>query len=128
MRAQDTSSRKRSAADIDGYAVTSMTRLVIVESPAKARTIAGYLGRDFVVESSIGHIRDLPERASDVPKEQRARYGKLGVDVEQGFDPLYVVDADKKRVVADLKKSESYKFFCSFPGHSGMMQGKLVLK
>ena len=81
-----------------------MTRLVIVESPAKARTIAGYLGRDFVVESSIGHIRDLPERASDVPKEKRERYGKLGVDVEQGFDPLYIVDADKKRVVTDLKK------------------------
>ncbi len=81
-----------------------MTRLVIVESPAKARTIAGYLGRDFVVESSIGHIRDLPGRASDVPKEKRERYGKLGVDVEQGFDPLYIVDADKKHVVTDLKK------------------------
>jgi DNA topoisomerase I len=80
-----------------------MTRLVIVESPAKARTIAGYLGRDFVVESSIGHIRDLPERASDVPKEKRASYGKLGVDVDHGFDPLYLVDADKKRVVTDLR-------------------------
>jgi DNA topoisomerase I len=81
-----------------------MTRLVIVESPAKARTIAGYLGRDFVVESSVGHIRDLPERASDVPKEKRALYGKLGVDVEHGFEPFYVVDADKKRVVSELKK------------------------
>jgi DNA topoisomerase-1 len=80
-----------------------MTRLVIVESPAKARTIAGYLGKDFVVESSVGHIRDLPNRASDVPKEKRAQYGKLGVDVENGFEPLYLVDADKKRVVADLK-------------------------
>ena len=81
-----------------------MTSLVIVESPAKARTIAGYLGRDFVVESSIGHIRDLPNRASDVPAEQRKQYGKLGVDVEHGFEPYYVVDADKKRVVADLRK------------------------
>ena len=81
-----------------------MTSLVIVESPAKARTIAGYLGGDFVVESSIGHIRDLPNRASDVPKEQRQRYGKLGVDVEREFDPYYVVDADKKRVVSDLKQ------------------------
>ena len=81
-----------------------MTSLVIVESPAKARTIAGYLGGDFVVESSIGHIRDLPNRASDVPKEQRERYGKLGVDVEHEFDPYYVVDADKKRVVSDLKR------------------------
>jgi len=81
-----------------------MTSLVIVESPAKARTIAGYLGGDFVVESSIGHIRDLPNRATDVPKEQRPRYGKLGVDVEREFDPYYVVDADKKRVVSDLKQ------------------------
>ncbi len=80
------------------------TRLVIVESPAKARTIAGYLGREFVVESSIGHIRDLPNRASDVPTADRARYGKLGVDVEHEFAPYYVVDADKKHVVADLKK------------------------
>ena len=80
------------------------TRLVIVESPAKARTIAGYLGSDFVVESSIGHIRDLPERASDVPVADRARYGKLGVDVDHEFDPYYIVDANKKHVVADLKK------------------------
>ena len=81
-----------------------MPRLVIVESPAKARTIAGYLGRDFVVESSVGHIRDLPRRASDVKKNDRPRFGTLGVDVEHGFEPLYVVDADKKRVVSDLKK------------------------
>jgi DNA topoisomerase-1 len=81
-----------------------MTRLVIVESPAKARTIAGYLGSGYAVESSVGHIRDLPERASDVPKEKRARYGKLGVDVEREFEPYYVVDANKKRVVSDLKK------------------------
>src|SRR6186997_1611896 len=53
---------------------------------------------------STGHIRDLPNRASDVPKEQRERYGKLGVDVEHEFDPYYVVDADKKRVVSDLKR------------------------
>jgi len=80
------------------------TRLVIVESPAKARTIAGYLGGEFVVESSVGHIRDLPNRASDVPKEQRERYGKLGVDVDHEFEPFYVVDADKKRVVSDLRQ------------------------
>ena len=79
-------------------------RLVIVESPAKARTIAGYLGPGFVVESSIGHIRDLPERASEIPKEKRARYGTLGVAIDEGFEPYYVVDPDKKRVVAELKR------------------------
>jgi DNA topoisomerase I len=79
-------------------------RLVIVESPAKAKTIAGYLGDGFVVESSIGHIRDLPGKASEIPKEERARYGTLGVDVEGGFEPFYVIDADKKRVVSDLRK------------------------
>src|SRR5918995_2290741 len=79
-------------------------RLVIVESPAKARTIAGYLGKDFAVESSIGHIRDLPDRASDVPEAQRKRFGALGVDVDRGFEPYYVVDAGKKKVVAELKK------------------------
>ena len=79
-------------------------KLVIVESPAKAKTIAGYLGPEFVVESSIGHIRDLPERASDIPKEKRERYGALGVAIDDGFEPYYVVDPDKKRVVADLKR------------------------
>jgi DNA topoisomerase I len=79
-------------------------RLVIVESPAKARTIAGYLGGDFAVESSIGHIRDLPNRASDVPEAERKRFGALGVDVEKGFEPYYVVDPDKKKVVTALKK------------------------
>jgi DNA topoisomerase I len=81
-----------------------MKRLVIVESPAKAKTIAGYLGGDFVVESSIGHIRDLPNRASDIPKEQRARYGTIGVAIDEGFLPMYIIDADKKHVVTDLRK------------------------
>ena len=79
-------------------------RLVIVESPAKARTIAGYLGGDYAVESSIGHIRDLPDRASDVPEAQRKRFGALGVDVEREFEPYYVVDPGKKKVVTALKK------------------------
>ena len=78
--------------------------LVIVESPAKARTIAGYLGRDYAVESSVGHIRDLPDRASDVPEAQRKRFGALGVDVEKGFEPYYVVDPGKKKIVTALKK------------------------
>src|SRR5438093_5211229 len=80
------------------------TRLVIVESPAKARTIAGYLGGEFAVESSIGHVRDLPDRASDVPEPKRKRFGALGVDVEHAFEPYYVVDPDKKKVVSALKK------------------------
>jgi DNA topoisomerase I len=80
-------------------------RLVIVESPAKARTIAGYLGPGFVVESSIGHVRDLPERAADIPaKYKKEPWARLGVDTENDFEPLYVVDPDKKHVVADLKK------------------------
>src|SRR3989337_1479666 len=78
--------------------------LVIVESPAKARTIAGYLGHDYTVESSVGHIRDLPDRASDVPEAQRKRFGVLGVDVEGGFEPYYVVDPGKKKVVTELRK------------------------
>ena len=79
-------------------------RLVIVESPAKARTISRYLGPGYVVESSIGHIRDLPDRASEIPKDQRAKFGSLGVAIDDGFEPYYIVDSDKKRVVADLKK------------------------
>ena len=82
-----------------------MKRLVIVESPAKAKTIAGYLGPDFVVESSIGHIRDLPDRAADVPEEIKDKpWGRMAVDVDNGFAPYYVVDADKKKVVADLRR------------------------
>ncbi len=79
-------------------------KLVIVESPAKAKTIAGYLGADYTVESSIGHIRDLPNRASDVPKEQREKYGTMGVAIESDFEPYYIVDADKKAKVTELKK------------------------
>ncbi|MEW2357509.1 type I DNA topoisomerase [Spirillospora sp. NPDC029432] len=77
---------------------------MIVESPAKAKTIAGYLGGGYVVESSIGHIRDLP-RASEVPAKYKGEpWAKLGVNVEQGFEPLYVVNTDKKQQVQKLKK------------------------
>jgi DNA topoisomerase-1 len=80
-------------------------RLVIVESPAKARTIAGYLGPDFVVESSVGHIRDLPDSAAEIPEKYKGEsWARLGVDVEHGFEPLYVVDPDKKKTVAQLRK------------------------
>ena len=80
-------------------------RLVIVESPAKAKTIAGYLGPEFEVESSIGHIRDLPNRASEIPEAlKKEPWARLGVDVEGGFEPVYVIDADKKSKVAELKR------------------------
>ena len=80
------------------------TSLVIVESPAKARTIEGYLGSGYAVGSSVGHVRDLPDRAKDVPEAQRKRFGALGVDVNDGFEPYYVVDPGKKKIIADLKK------------------------
>jgi DNA topoisomerase-1 len=80
-------------------------RLVIVESPAKARTIKGYLGDDFVVESSVGHIRDLPERAADIPEEyKKEKWARLGVNVDDEFRPLYIIDPDKKKRVSELKK------------------------
>src|SRR6478752_1633139 len=84
--------------------VSTGKKLVIVESPAKAKTIAGYLGKDYVVESSIGHIRDLPNNASEIPAKFKGEaWARLGVDVEHDFQPLYVVDARKKKVVSDLK-------------------------
>ena len=82
-----------------------MAKLVIVESPAKARTIGGYLGKDYVVESSIGHIRDLPNNAADTPAKIKDKpWGRLAVDVDNGFEPYYVVPRDKKSHIAKLKK------------------------
>ncbi|WP_026066374.1 type I DNA topoisomerase [Actinoalloteichus spitiensis] len=79
-------------------------RLVIVESPAKARKISSYLGRGFVVESSRGHIRDLPRGAADVPAKYKSEpWARLGVNVEHDFEPLYVVTPDKKSTVSELK-------------------------
>jgi len=81
-----------------------LNRLVIVESPAKARTIAGYLGKGYVVESSIGHIRDMPDKAAEIPAKYRGEpWARLGVNVDADFEPLYVVNADKKQQVAKLK-------------------------
>ena len=82
----------------------SVRRLVIVESPTKARKIAGYLGRNYVVESSRGHIRDLPKGAADVPAKYKAeKWARLGVNVDRDFEPLYVVSPDKKATVSELK-------------------------
>lgn len=78
--------------------------LVIVESPAKARTIASFLGDEYQVESSIGHIRDLPRNAADVPKEYKGQaWARLGVDTENHFKPLYIVNSEKKDHVRHLK-------------------------
>ena len=82
----------------------NVRRLVIVESPTKARKIAGYLGRNYVVESSRGHIRDLPKGAADVPaKYKTEKWARLGVNVDRDFEPLYVVSPDKKTTVTELK-------------------------
>jgi len=79
-------------------------KLVIVESPAKARTIGGFLGEGYVVESSVGHIRDLPRNAADVPASHKQEtWARLGVDTENDFKPLYVVPGDKKSQVSKLK-------------------------
>ncbi|MEJ8643204.1 type I DNA topoisomerase [Streptomyces sp. MS1.HAVA.3] len=78
-------------------------RLVIVESPAKAKTIKGYLGPGYVVEASVGHIRDLPNGAAEVPDKYTGEVRRLGVDVEHDFAPIYVVNADKKAQVRKLK-------------------------
>ncbi|MBQ1036972.1 type I DNA topoisomerase [Micromonospora sp. C81] len=81
------------------------TRLVIVESPAKAKTISGYLGPGYVVEASFGHVRDLPRNAADVPaKYKKEPWARLGVDVDNGFQALYVVSADRRQQISKLVK------------------------
>jgi DNA topoisomerase-1 len=83
----------------------NLKKLVIVESPAKARKIGGYLGDGFIVEASVGHIRDLPQRAADIPKEvKKLAWSKEGVDIENDFAPLYVINPDKRAKVAELKE------------------------
>jgi DNA topoisomerase I len=79
-------------------------RLVIVESPTKARKLAGYLGSNYIVESSRGHIRDLPRAAADVPAKYKSQpWARLGVNVDEDFEPLYIVSPDKKSTVTELK-------------------------
>ena len=89
----------------DTHDRTGTRRLVIVESPAKAKTIQGYLGSGFDVEASVGHIRDLPTPSELPADEKKGRFGKFAVDVENDFEPYYVVDADKKKKVAELKRA-----------------------
>ena len=80
------------------------TSLVIVESPAKARTISGFLGRDYVIEASIGHIRDLPQGAKEIPEQyKKEEWAYLGVNVNHDFEPVYVISHDKTQQVRKLK-------------------------
>ena len=79
-------------------------RLVIVESPTKARKLAGYLGSSYIVESSRGHIRDLPRAAADVPAKYKSQpWARLGVNVDADFEPLYIISPEKKNTVSELK-------------------------
>ncbi|MCK9496261.1 MAG: type I DNA topoisomerase [Dehalococcoidia bacterium] len=96
--------RSRRATASNGSGDGSVRRLVIVESPAKARTISQYLGDDYVVESSIGHIRDLPSSAAEIPaKYKKEKWARLGVNIDAGFEPLYVIPANKNDQVKKLK-------------------------
>ncbi|HAN72459.1 MAG TPA: DNA topoisomerase I, partial [Actinobacteria bacterium] len=80
--------------------------LVIVESPAKAKKIAGYLGPDYIVMASVGHVRDLASKASELPAELRKQpWAKLAVDVDDRFQAFYVVHESKKKTIADLKRA-----------------------
>jgi DNA topoisomerase I len=84
---------------------SGLHRLVIVESPAKAKTIQGYLGAGYEVEASVGHIRDLPTPSELPAEEKKGRFGKFAVDVDHDFEPYYVVDADKRKKVSELKRA-----------------------
>ena len=80
------------------------SKLVIVESPTKAKKIGGYLGSGYTVMASVGHIRDLAQ-PSQVPAADKAKFGKFGVDIEDGFKPYYIVDGNKKKTVSELKSA-----------------------
>ncbi len=90
--------------DRAGHGNGATRRLVIVESPTKARKLAGYLGSNYIVESSRGHIRDLPRAAADVPAKYKSQpWARLGVNVDEDFEPLYIISPDKKSTVTELK-------------------------
>jgi DNA topoisomerase-1 len=80
--------------------------LIIVESPTKAKTIGKFLGKGFTVKASFGHVRDLPNSATEIPARlKKEPWAKLGINVEEDFKPLYIVPADKKKHVSELQKA-----------------------
>ena len=81
------------------------TKLVIVESPGKVKSIGEYLGPGYRVDASIGHIRDLPNPSELPPEMKKGPFGRFAIDVDGGFEPYYVVDADKKKKVAELRRA-----------------------
>jgi DNA topoisomerase-1 len=96
--------QEQAVAQARGKRTATGNKLVIVESPAKAKTIGGYLGSGYTVEASIGHIRDLPRNAADVPAAYKGQpWARLGVDTEHDFEPLYVISPDRKQQVSKLK-------------------------
>ena len=81
-----------------------MSTLVIVESPTKARTISKFLPSSYVVKASMGHVRDLPPSAEEIPAEYKSeKWANLGINVESGFAPLYIIPKDKRKIVQELK-------------------------
>ncbi|MEK7355826.1 MAG: toprim domain-containing protein, partial [Bdellovibrionota bacterium] len=78
--------------------------LVVVESPTKAKTIRKFLGKEYIVESCMGHVRDLPQSAKDIPEKYKKQpWAKLGVDVDHDFDPIYTIPKNKTKVIKTLK-------------------------
>ena len=89
-------------------ATTQGRRLVIVESPKKATQIASFLGDGYIVQSSRGHVRDLPTGAAEVPAKYKGeKWARTGVNVDNGFEPLYVVNPDKRATIKSLKDALS---------------------
>lgn len=98
------SANDRATTSNSGNGNKNVRRLVIVESPTKARKLAGYLGSNYIVESSRGHIRDLPRAAADIPAKYKSEsWARLGVNVDDDFEPLYVISPEKKKTVSELK-------------------------
>lgn len=94
----------KKAASSASDSLGSGTKLVIVESPTKAKTIRKFLGKDFIVESCMGHVRDLPQSSKDIPeKVKKEKWAQLGVNVDKNFEPLYCIPKDKTKVIKNLK-------------------------